>query len=138
MIIMIFILSILGFFVSWHIWRSKKVKQHLSCAIGSINSCDIVVKSKYNSLFRIPNEINGMLYYGLTATVSGIMMAGMFLIVSAPLIIVLIITGGMAVVFSVFLIIIQAFILKQWCEWCLVSAFLSILIFAFEALAFLS
>lgn len=136
MLILILILSIIGFFVSRHIWVSKKKHEHLTCVIGDKNSCDVVTKSKYNSLFSIPNEINGMMYYGFVAVLSAIMLSGMFLIVSVPLLLILIIAGVIGAAFSVFLIIVQSCVLRQWCEWCLVSALLSIGIFIVEILAF--
>jgi len=42
---------------------------------------------------------------------------------------VLLLTAG-AAVFSTYLIFIQAFVLKKFCEWCMTLALMSILIFA--------
>jgi uncharacterized membrane protein len=137
MIIIILLLSISGFFVSWHIWNSKKKKDHLTCIIGETNSCDIVVKSKYNSFLGIPNEINGMLYYGLVTIASILLFTSLPVIEFIPLGYILLIAGAGSAVFSLYLIVVQSYVLKQWCEWCLVSAGLSIAILIVEIFAFL-
>jgi len=118
MIIFIFILSVFGFFVSWHIWRAKKAHQRLSCIIGQKNSCDIVVNSKYNSFLGVANEINGMLYYGFVGALSVLLVAGILSFGPISIGLILTIMGALGAVFSAILAIIQAFVLKQWCEWC--------------------
>jgi len=123
--ITIVITSIIGFGISAYI-RYKRIKQEpLVCFIRG--DCNKVVNSRYAVTFGIPNEITGMLYYGLTAlsfTIFPFMLAPSHLFsVGFPVI------AGIATAFSFYLVILQLTVLKQWCEWCITSGVLSAIIF---------
>lgn len=129
----VLLLAISGFVVSWYIYYKKKGNKKLVCIIGE--DCDKVVRSKYGSLLGVSNEVLGMGYYGLVAVLSGIALTGTGTILSFPLFTFLLIIGGGAALFSIVLLFIQAFILKELCEYCIVSAVASIIIFVVELLA---
>lgn len=122
----IFIAALIGFFISCYIAYKKIKHEKLFCPLGK--QCNDVVYSEYNKMFGIQNEILGVIYYGLVAIVFG---ASLFGVWSAPTILNLffLIAALCAVVFSVYLIFVQAIILKKWCEWCIASAILSLTIF---------
>ncbi len=126
-------LAISGFAVSWYIYYKKKRNEKLVCIIGE--DCDKVVRSKYGSLLGVSNEVLGMGYYGLVAVLSGIILTGTGTILSFPLFTFLLIIGGGAALFSIVLLFIQSFILEELCEYCIVSAAASIIIFVVELLA---
>jgi len=120
----ILILAISGFAIAFYINRKKTKKEKLVCVIGQ--DCDKVVNSRYAAIFGVDNQILGMIYYFLVAIFSATLISGAvwpefirfsFRIISAG-----------AAVFSFGLIFVQAFILKEWCEWCLGSALISLLI----------
>lgn len=118
--------SLAGLGVTFNIYYSKRYKEHLACPTGS--DCNAVVNSKYAKFFGIPLEYLGMAYYTLVF----LSYTGFLLLPSLkesllfPF--VLLLTFG-AFLFSLYLITIQAFVLKKWCIWCLLSAALSIGIF---------
>ncbi|MEX1064312.1 MAG: vitamin K epoxide reductase family protein [Candidatus Paceibacterota bacterium] len=124
-------LSIAGLIVSWHIFHKKRSGQKLVCVIGE--DCDKVIHSKYSKTLGISNEIIGILYYGLVASLTVISVIGLTMIGPVSLSLFLVIIAGAAAVFSLILIFIQAFVLREWCEYCLVSAGISIVIFVIEA-----
>lgn len=122
---LILILALAGLAVSFHINRKKRKKEKLVCFIGQ--DCDKVINSRYAETFGIDNQLLGMVYYSgiaiFAATTVGGLAWPVFIFTLFKLA-----TIGSAL-FSFYLIYIQAFVLKEWCEWCLVSAVLSILIF---------
>ena len=115
-----------GFLLSLYILYVKHCGKPMVCPTGS--SCDTVIYSEYSKFFGIPLEYLGVLYYGiLIATyITLITSPGSIhqIIISA----VLLSTSG-AFLFSLYLTSIQAFVLKQWCMWCILSAVFSTTIF---------
>lgn len=131
--ILIAILAVVGFIISYHIYKSKRKNVKLVCVIGQ--DCDKVVKSKYSKFFGVPTEIWGMIYYA--AVFLFLFVFGCLLLLQSPIIIILFkIAVSFAALSSVALIFIQAFILKEWCEWCLGADFINILIFILVMLYF--
>ena len=126
----ILLLGVCGFLIARHIYRHKNNNQSpLVCPIKF--DCHAVTNSDYSKLFGIPLEMLGMTYYGL------ISLAYLFLIFlpSIPsglllnLTLILILLSSIAFLFSLYLIGVQIFILKKGCSWCIVSAFICLLIF---------
>jgi len=117
--------SIIGIGVSLYIFNKKHNHQPMMCPRRA--NCDSVVTSKYGETFGIHNEIAGLTYYIL------ILFAGMFLLTypvfaTSSVHLVLVAFSGAAVAFSAYLIFVQAFILRTWCMWCLLSACANVLI----------
>ena len=123
--ILIFI-ALIGFSLSFYIYRKKRLQQTLVCPLKL--SCDTVVHSDYSKFFGIPVEIIGLIYYGLI-----VVAYASFLFIPEfvyPIVIFgFLIASALAFLFSLYLTFIQAVILKQWCTWCLISAFLCVIIF---------
>ena len=124
------ILSIIGFAVSFYIYYTKKTNTKMYCVIGE--NCDEVVKSKYGKTFGVENTVPGMLYYFLIFAYGILVILNLngnlfkynivyYLIVSASF---------ASVLFSLYLICVQAFVLKKWCEYCIASSICSVLILA--------
>lgn len=115
-----------GLGVSSYIYYTKKVGKNLVCPVGS--NCDVVIRSKYSKFLWIPLEYLGMFYYSIiiiaytTLIFTNNILPKLFLFSLA------IMTLG-AFLFSLYLLFVQAFLLRQWCIWCLLSAMLSITIF---------
>lgn len=123
-------LAVVGFFVSWHIYQSKKGGPKLVCFIGKgKHTCSEVVESEYAKTLGIPNEILGMAYYVAMAILA--IFLGFFLQkASGTFQTFAVIFSGTAFLMSLYLTAIQAFVLKKFCEWCLVTALANTLIFA--------
>lgn len=126
---LILILAAAGFAVSFYIYYNRNYNKHIVCSIGKNRNCNNVLNSKYNSFLGVNNTILGMIYYSFIALVY--LAPNFYSIFQIQYIFqsVFVITGG-AALFSVYLTLIQAIVLKEYCQWCLVSAVLSISIFA--------
>jgi uncharacterized membrane protein len=119
--------SILGLGISGYIFQSKQKKTKLICPRES--SCDHVVHSVYSNTFGVHNEILGLVYYlfqivfwlCFTFSPNTLNTASYFVMLIATIV------GAM---FSIYLVGIQAFIIRSWCLWCLGSAFLNIALVA--------
>jgi uncharacterized membrane protein len=123
----VLILSALcGFLLSFYIYKKKHRKETMTCPIGS--DCDSVVNSDYSKFFGVNLEIWGIIYYG-------VILASYTLLYAIPLfyspfpVLALVTFSTVALLFSAYLTVIQWLVLKEWCTWCLTSAFLSTLIF---------
>ena len=117
------VLSLLGIVNTVYlIWKSR-MKEPLVCPIGQ--DCNKVLDSKWNKIFFIKNDILGLLFY------IGIITGAVLLLFNFDEIIktILIFASGIAVLFSIFLVFIQAKIIKNYCFYCLISAFINVLIF---------
>jgi uncharacterized membrane protein len=125
--LIIALLAVAGFVVSWYIHHKKRRNEKLNCVIGK--NCDIVVKSKFSTVFGIHLEVFGMIYYAAVILFVVMRYAGVSIMFGFDLYVISTMLAGIAGGVSLILVFIQAFILKEWCEYCLVSAVASILIF---------
>lgn len=122
----ILILSILGVLLCKKIHREKKKDKPLVCYVGA--DCEGVVRGKFSTLFGIGLELYGLLYYLL------VFLAYLFFYTiefsQEPLFnLALVGVSGLAFLFSLGLTFIQAFVIRTWCSWCLISAALTTSIF---------
>ncbi|MDX1535972.1 MAG: vitamin K epoxide reductase family protein, partial [Candidatus Spechtbacterales bacterium] len=119
-------LSFGGFMVALYIFYKKKFNKELVCPVGS--NCNTVIYSEYSKFLGINLEYLGMLYY---VTIFASYLTYLTLPGQLPPIVVeliFLLTVG-AFIFSLYLLSVQGFLLKQWCMWCLLSAVFSIIIF---------
>ena len=130
----ILILSLWGFLLCIKINKKKKKKGPMVCFAGA--DCAQVVNSKFSSFLGVGLELYGALYYLLIAIAYLVIELITDPIMTSVLFIVMI-ASGFAFVFSVILTLIQAFVIKNWCSWCLTSAALSTVIFALGFVKFL-
>jgi uncharacterized membrane protein len=118
-------LGFAGFVLAFYIYTKKRAKQPLICPLRT--NCETVITSKYSKIVGIPVEILGMSYYLLVAFFHGVIV--LFPSVLTPTVFFIsLLISSFAVAFSFYLVLIQAFAIKQWCTWCLFSAFLCVLI----------
>lgn len=120
------LLGIAGFLIAFYIFHKKTHQTLLVCPIGS--DCNAVVHSEYSKLFGIPVERLGMVYYFLITTFYAAALFTPVLTHGLVHFVMLGITLG-AFLFSVYLVAIQAIVIRQWCAWCLGSATVSTLMF---------
>ncbi len=134
--IIIFFFSLFGFFVARYIYNHKTKNTPLVCMVGF--DCHGVVHSDYSRFLGIRVEILGMFYYAFTAVFYLLLVITNSLVseLPEPLVFLLLPIGTLfiylslvAFLFSVYLIAVQTFIIKKACSWCIVSAFISALIF---------
>lgn len=112
--------SVAGAILALYIFFTKRNKaKQLICPIGG--HCDAVVSSKYSKFLGLPVELLGSAYYVFIIIFYGVLFvlpgffsdAALFFVTSFSVV---------AFLFSVYLVFIQAFVLRNWCTWCLFSA----------------
>ena len=119
-------LSLIGFAVSFYIYHTKKYNRKMYCIIGE--NCDEVVKSRYGKTLGMENTVPGMLYFTIIF-IYGILLFSNGNIFKGNIIYYFVVSAGIAsVLFSIYLTGVQAFVLRKWCEYCVVSSIASVLI----------
>lgn len=127
--LIVIVLAFGGFSLAFYIYRNKKANKQISCPMDG--RCDIVLHSDYSKFFGIPVEFLGVLYYAAVA-LSYIFFIAFPNSINPFSIFAVLALSFASVLFSAYLTFIQAFNIKQWCTWCLVSAFICAGIFAFS------
>lgn len=115
-----------GILLTGYIFHKKRRKERFVCPVGF--ECDRVIWSEYSTLFGIPLEVLGFLYYLGIAAVYGVFLAVPGAALPQAVFAVLLVTV-FAFLFSMYLTFVQAFALKEWCTWCLTSAGLCTVVF---------
>ena len=123
-------LGVVGFFISYYIYNKVRNGEKLVCVIGK--KCDVVIGSKYNTMFGFKNEIFGMIYYSLVVILSLVFIFGTEILLGFSLSSILILMAVAGVLFSIYLTYIQFFVLKATCDYCLLSALVNVLILVVE------
>ncbi len=126
------LLALIGFGLASYIYAHKKANKRLICPLHS--NCETVIHSDYAHFLGIPVEALGMIYYIFTAAFHFLLIT-LPLIISPSILLFALILSIAAFLFSLYLISVQVFILKQICTWCLLSATICTLIFLITFLA---
>lgn len=121
--------SLTGFlnaaFLHWQYLRQEKKGVKMFCLLGG--DCGAVVSSPYGTTLGVKNEIIGMSYYGVIIILS---LLEMWLpTYSLNLNFLTLVVISLATAFSVYLVILQTFVLKKYCSWCLLAIGINLLIF---------
>lgn len=121
--ILLLVLSLLGIVNSGYLaWKHYR-KQPLVCPLKE--KCELVTESKWSHIFGVRNEVLGVLYY----IFAFLFVIYVFFFNPGMKILFIIGTGG-ALLFSAFLVFLQSYVIKSYCFYCIISAILSLLIFA--------
>jgi|TARA_Y100000310_G_scaffold345855_1_gene471471 uncharacterized membrane protein len=120
------ILALIGLAISFYIYSSKRSGKHLFCP--NKQDCDAVVRSKYGKIFGFENTIFGMLFYILIIIYDVSLQANQNLFKGDIIYYSIVGISFISVVFSAYLTFVQAFILKKWCYYCIISSISSVLI----------
>ena len=100
-------------------------KKSLVCPLD--HDCSVVTESKWGSMFGIRTELLGFLFYG--SLLAGIL-TSLFIPRFASLIhIVIFFAAAGGLLYSLFLVSIQIFVIKDYCFYCIISALLAFLLF---------
>lgn len=114
------LLALIGLLISYYIHKQKAQKKTLMCPREA--NCEKVVHSTYATTLGIHNEVWGMAYYSVVIT-----LLGLFGVAQSSLwVAILAVVTSLAVAFYVYLIFVQAFILRAWCLWCLCTALVNV------------
>jgi uncharacterized membrane protein len=115
-----------GVVLAAYIHHTKRVAKPLVCPLRA--NCNVVIRSEYSYFLGVPVEVLGVMYYSLI-TLSYVVISVAPGLAIPEIRFVLLLLSTVAFLFSLYLIFIQSFYLRQWCSWCLLSAILCILIF---------
>lgn len=126
--VLIMVAALVGLSITVNIYKQKHEKKPLVCPFGA--DCHTVVTSQFSSFLGIGLEVYGACYYG--GVVAAYLAMLLFPALATPWTLFLL-TGATigAFLFSLYLTFVQAFLLKSWCSWCLMSAGVSTAIFIF-------
>jgi uncharacterized membrane protein len=115
--VLIISLALLGVGISSYI-RFKKTKKHpLICLLNT--DCNAVINSKYSKFLGIPVELLGLAYYSFfTVAYTYILFSPAF---TNRIEFILGALAFLGAGFSIYLISLQAMVIKEWCMWCLAS-----------------
>lgn len=125
---LIILLSFIGVADTWYLAYSALTDTALSCGINVIDGCNTVAQSEYSRLLGIPLGIYGVVFYILTFITAGVLLVLPKRVLSKALLALSVI----GLVFSLYFLALQVFVIKALCVYCLVSIALSLLIFAFS------
>lgn len=123
--------SFAGLYVSAFIAHAKKRKEPLVCPLRA--HCQAVIHSAHAKFLGIKVEALGIAYYACITLAYGVLLIvpELYRPEAAFLLLCL---HATAFLFSVYLVSLQAFVIRNWCFWCLVSASISTAIFALALL----
>jgi uncharacterized membrane protein len=121
------VLSLVGFFVAFYL-----LAHHLGWVgslICGVGDCAAVQASKWSSVGPVPTSAIGMVGYVALMVVSivGLQPAHR---TAAWVGRSLLVFSALALAYSVFLTYLEAFVIHAWCQWCVISAVLIVVIFA--------
>ncbi len=122
------ITAIAGFCIAWYIHSKQQAKQPLMCPRRS--PCEAVINSPEAKTFGFSNTSLGMLYYAIIFFLFTYHTAGQ------GFELVLLMATGVGFLFSLYLVGVQHFKIKQWCVWCLGSAATATILFVLALVIF--
>ncbi|MDP2630366.1 MAG: vitamin K epoxide reductase family protein [Candidatus Uhrbacteria bacterium] len=126
------VLSFLGILDAGYLAYKHLQKKPLVCPINHM--CEEVTDSKWANMFGIRNEYMGLTYY-IALFAGGI--ATILYPSYKPLLHLLLFGASvLGVIYSLFLVSLQAFFINNYCFYCMISALLTFLIFLNSAALF--
>ena len=93
------------------------------------HDCSKVTESKWSTIFWVRNEVLGLLFY-VSMLAAGLILFFIprFVLVSLPLTLLMELAAGFGLVFSLFLIWVQIYKIKDYCFYCMISALITLLL----------
>ncbi|MFA7302241.1 MAG: vitamin K epoxide reductase family protein [Candidatus Paceibacterota bacterium] len=128
-VVLVLVLAFCGIAVSAYISQSEAAGVPLICNVQSFSDCNVVVASAYSRLFGISLADFGLLFYTVLFVVAA------FELVLFNQLLRRIIQGLalVSIIFSVYSVYTQAFLIRALCIYCLTSAVITIFIFIFAS-----
>ncbi|MBI1866494.1 MAG: hypothetical protein HY005_01700 [Candidatus Staskawiczbacteria bacterium] len=116
---LLFTLSAIGISETMYLIRKRIASEKPICPIG--DNCALVLESKYNKIFIIPNDVLGLLFYIMASFVSAFLVIGVEPLAFWDFIFKFSVLIG--AIMSLFFTYLQWKVICAWCFWCLMSAF---------------
>lgn len=118
------VLCILGMVNAGYLFWKNRQPKPLVCLFNQ--NCDKVIKSRWSHIFYFRNEALGFVFFLFMFFA----MISTFFVSFPGLVYLLILIGtSFSLLFSIFLIFVQIFAIKEYCFYCLLSALITLLLF---------
>lgn len=119
------VLSFLGIIDAGYLAYKHLQKKPLICPMNA--HCSVVTDSKWSHMFGVRNEFLGVVYYvGLFFCILATFLFPQF---RQLLFLALVLGTTLGFLFSLFLVFLQAAVIKNYCFYCMISALISFLLF---------
>lgn len=117
--LVIFILALIGVLEALYLNYERRRHRAPVCVIG--NECSIVWESPHSRTLGVSNEVLGIIYYSTLLVVEWAIFSGdsSFQMMTGEYLIL----GGGAIM-SLYFLYVQWRLIKAWCFWCTLSAFI--------------
>lgn len=118
---LLFTIAAIGISEASYLVQKRKSNEAPVCPIGG--GCEAVLKSEYNKVFGVNNDLLGLLFYIASALIAGVVVIyeNRPDIQSIGINILGIMLIG-ATIMSVYFVYLQWKVIKNWCFWCIMSA----------------
>lgn len=126
------VLGLIGFFDSLYLTLQHFAESSVIC--NGVSECDLVLTSSYASIFGMPTALLGVIYY-ISITILFSLLLENKLTRHTNKILIITILG---LLFSIWFVYLQAFVINAYCTYCLISALTSTLIFTYSAYIYYS
>lgn len=115
---LLFTLSAIGISETIYLVKKRLAKDTPVCPIGG--GCEIVLDSKYNKLFLVPNDLLGLLAYIVMSFITAFLVLEIepTTLWSVSLKILVFVASITSIIFTY----LQWKIIRAWCFWCVMSA----------------
>ena len=118
-------LSIGGMIDTSYLFYQHYKKKPLVCPLD--HDCSIVTEGKWSKIFFVRNEVLGLSFYLLIFL--SLIFSILFPVFSSKVYFFLFLFSFVGIIFSGFLVYVQFYKIKDYCFYCLISTFLTLLIF---------
>ena len=120
------VLSVMGLLNSGYlVYKHYQKNKPFMCPLN--HDCGKVTESKWSRIFFVRNEYLGTLFF--IGMLSLIILYKTNAVLPISTLILILIGAAVGLLFSVILVLIQAFIIKDYCFYCIISAIITLLIF---------
>ncbi|MEK9174986.1 MAG: vitamin K epoxide reductase family protein [Patescibacteria group bacterium] len=116
---LLFTLSTIGISETSYLIRKRIASEKPICPIGE--GCALVLTSRYNKFFIVPNDVLGLLFYIVISLISSFLVIGVGPLIFLDFVFKFSIAAGSLL--SLFFTYLQWLVIRAWCFWCLMSAF---------------
>jgi uncharacterized membrane protein len=114
------VLAAIGMFSAAYLTYTKLARTNILCVQTKGFDCDLVNASNFSQIYGIPIAVLGLLAYITIVTVILLETRMRILKANGPLLLFGISLAG--TLYSAYLSYLEAFVLKAWCQYCLISA----------------
>ncbi|MDB5237547.1 MAG: Vitamin epoxide reductase family protein [Parcubacteria group bacterium] len=125
---LLLVLTFLGLADAWYLTQAALDGTALSCSFNGLavlSGCNQVAQSVYSHFMGLPLALYGVVFYGVLFIIAAVL----FVLPIRILYRAAIALGVIGIVLSLYLVVLQIFVIKALCVYCLASMAIALLIF---------